>query len=86
MSRGFAVLGAGSWGTALALHLGRIGHEVSLWARDATLAQEIQRTRHNSRYLSECELPAAVRCTSDLAVAVEGAQFVVFALPPTAQY
>ena len=81
MSRGFAVLGAGSWGTALAVHLGRIGQEVNLWARDPALAQEIQRTRHNSRYLSECALPAAVRCTSELERAVEGAAFVVFALP-----
>ena len=81
MSGGFAVLGAGSWGTALALHLGRIGHQVNLWARDAALAQEIQRTRHNARYLAEFPLPAAVRCTSDLAAAVENSPFVVFALP-----
>ena len=81
MSGGFAVLGAGSWGTALALHLGRIGHQVNLWARDAALAQEIQRTRHNARYLADFPLPPAVRCTSDLTAAVENARFVVFALP-----
>jgi glycerol-3-phosphate dehydrogenase (NAD(P)+) len=81
MTRRFAVLGAGSWGTALAVHLGRIGHEVTLWARDPALALEIERTRHNSRYLSDVAVPAPVRCTSELRGAVEGAAFVVFALP-----
>ena len=38
MTQRVAVLGAGSWGTALAIHLGRIGHDVRLWARDAALA------------------------------------------------
>jgi len=77
----FSVLGAGSWGTALALHLGRIGHDVTLWARDPALALEIERTRHNTRYLAEHELPSSVHCTSDLRTTVDQAAFVVFALP-----
>jgi glycerol-3-phosphate dehydrogenase (NAD(P)+) len=81
VSRGFAVLGAGSWGTALALHLGRIGHEVTLWARDPALALEIERTRRNSRYLADFSLPPSVHCTSDLEFAVRGIAFLVFALP-----
>ena len=39
--RRVTVLGAGSWGTALAVHLGRVGHDVRLWARDPSLAAEI---------------------------------------------
>jgi glycerol-3-phosphate dehydrogenase (NAD(P)+) len=81
MSGGFAVLGAGSWGTALAVHLGRIGHEVTLWVRDPALALEIERTRHNSRYLSDVAIPGTVRSTSELNAAVADAAFVVFALP-----
>ena len=81
MSRGFAVLGAGSWGTALALHLGRIGHEVTLWARDPSLALEIERTRCNSRYLPDFSVPPSVHCTSELEFAVKRTAFLVFALP-----
>ena len=39
------MLGAGSWGTALAVHLGRVGHDVRLWARDAALVDEMSRAR-----------------------------------------
>jgi glycerol-3-phosphate dehydrogenase (NAD(P)+) len=81
VSRRFSVLGAGSWGTALAMHLGRIGHDVTLWARDPALALEIERTRHNPRYLAGHELPASVRCMSEVQAAIERASFVVFALP-----
>ena len=48
-----AVLGAGSWGTALAVHLGRIGHDVRLWARDAALVDEIAQTRAQRPYLPD---------------------------------
>ena len=55
-----AVLGAGSWGTGLAVHLGRIGHEVRLWARDGALAAEIAERRANAIYLPDTLLPASV--------------------------
>ena len=58
--RRVAVLGAGSWGTALAVHLGRIGHDVSLWARDASLAADIASHRVNGVYLPGVALPANV--------------------------
>ena len=76
-----AVLGAGSWGTALALHLAALGHPVSVWARDAGFAGEFARTRHNPRYLTSFRIPDAVEITPRLAEAVRGAGFVVFALP-----
>lgn len=48
--RTVTVLGAGSWGSALAVHLGRLGHDVRLWARDAALAEDMSSRRANSVY------------------------------------
>ena len=76
-----AVLGAGSWGTALAIHLARVGHDVALWARDAMLVDEMNGMRMNPRYLATSPLPALVRPTASLPAALEGAAFVVFAVP-----
>lgn len=76
-----AVLGAGSWGTALAIHLARIGHQVSLWARDEAAAAEIRRTRMNGRYLPALPLPDGVHAHTSIGEAVEGAGFVVLAVP-----
>ena len=53
-----AVIGAGSWGTALAMALGQAGWQVRLWARRAEIAGAIQRDRRNPQYLSEFALPA----------------------------
>lgn len=76
-----AVLGAGSWGTALAVHLARADHVVRLWARDPALVSALNRTRCNARYLPGIELPAAVEATGDVEAAVSGAHFVVLAVP-----
>jgi len=75
------VVGAGSWGTALAVHLTRTGHAVQLWARDACLVSQIQRSGSNTRYLPDIELPRTIRVTSDLGEALHEASFVVFAVP-----
>ena len=57
------MLGAGSWGTALAVHLGHIGHDVTLWGRDhALLADKVTR-RANPTYLPDLTFPEAVRPT-----------------------
>jgi glycerol-3-phosphate dehydrogenase (NAD(P)+) len=76
-----AVLGAGSWGTALAVHLGRQGHDVTLWARDARLADEIGGAAVNTRYLPDVRLPDRVTATGDMWTAIGGARFIVFAVP-----
>ncbi|MBV9100955.1 MAG: NAD(P)-dependent glycerol-3-phosphate dehydrogenase [Candidatus Dormibacteraeota bacterium] len=77
-----AVVGAGSWGMALAQALARDGdREVSLWARHQDLAAEIARTRHNPRYLSDMELDASVEVTADPAACVHGCGIVVLAVP-----
>jgi glycerol-3-phosphate dehydrogenase (NAD(P)+) len=75
------VLGAGSWGTALAVHLARAGRTVALWARDPALAREIDHDRRNARYLPHAEIPGAVTVTSALPAALAGAAFVVVAVP-----
>jgi glycerol-3-phosphate dehydrogenase (NAD(P)+) len=76
-----AVLGAGSWGTALAIHLARVGHDVRLWARDPEVVLEIERTRRNSGYMAALDIPQPVAPTADIRHAVGGAHHVVFALP-----
>jgi glycerol-3-phosphate dehydrogenase (NAD(P)+) len=76
-----AVLGAGSWGTALAVHLGRLGHPVRLWARDAALASDLQARGANAIYLPDVSFPAGLETTAALAGALEGAELVVVAIP-----
>jgi len=66
-----AVLGAGAWGTALAVALsGR--HQVTLWARDATQSAQMRDVRINQRYLPDVSLPAALEITPDRALALAG--------------
>lgn len=75
-----AVLGAGAWGTALAIAFaGR--HAVSLWARDATRADEMASRRENLRYLPACQFPAALQVTADLKAALVGADLAILAAP-----
>ena len=79
--RSVTVLGAGSWGTALAVHLARAGHQVHLWARDAALVGEIQARRANAVYLPGVALPNGISVTNSLADAVAGRELVVSAIP-----
>ena len=76
-----SVLGAGSWGTALALRLADNGHNVTLWGRDEVLLEEIAQTRCNHVYLPNGELPRNVRLQSNLADAVNSACILVLAVP-----
>ena len=76
-----AVLGAGSWGTALAVHLGRIGHDVKLWARDRALVEEMSSRRANAVYLPDVTLPDRVALTASLSDALAGSTLVVSAIP-----
>ena len=75
-----AILGAGSFGTCLALLCGR-DHDVTIWARDPDLAKTINHDRKNPRYLTDIEFPASVRASSDLAEALEGRELVICAVP-----
>lgn len=79
-----AVIGAGSWGTALALVLAEAGHDVMLWARTPQVAEAINADHRNPRYLSDYRLPACIRATSNYAEAVDGAEAVVVVTPSAA--
>jgi len=76
-----AVVGGGSWGTALAIHLGRLGLVPRLWARDAALVGLIRSRRENPWYLPDIPLPETVSVTPDLGEALEGAGLVIVAVP-----
>jgi|SoiMethySBSTD1v2_1073268.scaffolds.fasta_scaffold06755_10 glycerol-3-phosphate dehydrogenase (NAD(P)+) len=76
-----AVIGAGSWGTALAVHLARTGHDVRLWGRDPDVVLEIERSRQNRRYLPDVDIPHQVLPTTDLRRALRDSSTAVFALP-----
>src|ERR1700688_949896 len=72
MSR-IAVIGAGAWGTALAIVLGRKKtHEVQLWANETEVTESISRTRMNERFLPGFILPESITATSDLNAALDG--------------
>ena len=75
------VLGCGGWGTALAVHLARVGRTVRLWGRDAALVERMRADRTNSVYLVDVALPPGVEPTADIAAAVAGAAYVVVAAP-----
>jgi glycerol-3-phosphate dehydrogenase (NAD(P)+) len=76
-----AVVGSGSWGSALAYHLARAGHEVRLWARRRDQAEEIQETRENGRYLPGIHAPEGLRATCELPEALAGATLVLTVVP-----
>lgn len=83
MSR-IAVLGAGAWGTALAIQAARAGRQVVLWARDPARAAAIDAARENTVYLPGAALPAAIRITADAAAALDGAALVLLVIPAQA--
>ena len=76
-----AVIGAGSWGTALAIVAAESGHEVRLWSRNSDVVATISRSRINSVYLPDAQIPSDVRATSDIGEAVADAELVVIATP-----
>lgn len=82
------VIGAGAWGTALAISAAQnpsSSHQVTLWARDAAQAQAMQAQRVNQRYLPDVALPPSLQLTSgapeQLGALVQGAQVVIVATP-----
>jgi glycerol-3-phosphate dehydrogenase (NAD(P)+) len=79
--RTVTVLGAGSWGTALAVHLGRVGHDVRLWGRDRALVDDMTARRANAVYLPDVTLPDCVAVTHSLSDALRASDLVVSALP-----
>jgi glycerol-3-phosphate dehydrogenase (NAD(P)+) len=76
-----AVLGAGSWGTALAVHCGRVGHDVRLWGRDRSLVDDMATTRQNTAYLPGIPVGDRVTPTASLETALADAPIVIAAVP-----
>src|ERR1039458_8586000 len=81
MSR-IGILGAGAWGTALAISLARRGgHTIMLWSFSAEQVEQILETGVNLQFLPAYTVPADVRVTTDLAAAVQGADIVLCVTP-----
>lgn len=81
MKTSAAVLGAGGWGTALALTLAEKSYQVTLWARRPDFAGRLAKTRENTTYLPGIHLPKGIEITSDLAYAVTNHNLVILAVP-----
>jgi glycerol-3-phosphate dehydrogenase (NAD(P)+) len=76
-----AVIGAGSWGTALAKMLAESGHEVTMWAHNPDVSRAIAERHENATYLPGFPLPASLRTTSDLRDAVRGKDVLLSVSP-----
>src|SRR5450755_3491638 len=75
------VVGAGSWGTALAIQLAREGHPTQLWGRDGVQVDAMRKARRNQRYLPGAEFPDSLQVTNDLRPALEGVRDMLIAVP-----
>jgi glycerol-3-phosphate dehydrogenase (NAD(P)+) len=75
------VIGAGSWGTALAILLAREGHPTQLWGRDPAQLDAMRQARRNVRYLPEAVFPEALQVTTDLTEALKDARDALIAVP-----
>jgi glycerol-3-phosphate dehydrogenase (NAD(P)+) len=80
MSR-IAIIGAGSWGTALGIVAGRAGHRVRLWSRNTEVAEAINRRHVNPVYLASHEIPPGVEASNDLGETLTDAEVVLLAAP-----
>jgi glycerol-3-phosphate dehydrogenase (NAD(P)+) len=76
-----AVLGAGSWGTALAIQFARAGHPTRLWSRSEADAKDMRAARQNRRYLPDARFPDLIEVPEDLGGAVAGASAIIIAVP-----
>jgi glycerol-3-phosphate dehydrogenase (NAD(P)+) len=79
--RSIGVVGAGSWGTALARLLALKGHEVALWAKEPEVVAEVKETRENQSFLPGVKLPESLEASSDLAEVVAEKEMVVSVVP-----
>lgn len=82
MMRKLAVIGAGSWGTALAIACAARAERVDLWAREANVVEGVNRERRNPVFLPECPIPPNVTAHSDFERCLDGAE-VVLLVPPS---
>jgi glycerol-3-phosphate dehydrogenase (NAD(P)+) len=76
-----AVIGAGNWGTGLAIMAARAGHEVSLWSRNSAVVSSINGEHTNPVYLIGAQIPETVRATQNIGEALSGAELIILAAP-----
>ena len=76
-----AVIGAGSWGSALSIVLNSNGHNVDLWMRSPEQLQEIKTTGINQKYLKDVTIPGAIKLSNELKTAIEGKEVVLLSVP-----
>ena len=76
-----AVIGAGNWGTGLAIMAARAGHEVSVWSRNSAVVTSINSEHTNSLYLIAAPIPETVRATKNIGEALTGVELVILAAP-----
>jgi glycerol-3-phosphate dehydrogenase (NAD(P)+) len=81
MTSGIAIIGAGGWGTALAITMGSAGRDVRLWALEPYLVETILATRENPLYLPGARIPVSVLVTNAMDVALKDAGIVIVAVP-----
>ncbi|MBX3231489.1 MAG: NAD(P)-dependent glycerol-3-phosphate dehydrogenase [Labilithrix sp.] len=78
-----AVIGGGAWGTALAAHASRLGHDVKLWAREEEVVRDVNEAHENRLFLPDVKLPSAIVASSDARTVLDGAAIVLL-VPPSA--
>jgi len=81
MNTQIAVLGAGAWGTAIAKVIAEKEKDVIIWSYETEVRDDINKNRLNSRFLPDVELPKTLKATSNVEEAVEGKDFLIFAVP-----
>lgn len=81
MASRIGIIGAGSWGTALAKLLADKGEDVVMWAFETDIVDAVNHEHRNNRYLSDIPLPSTLRATTDLAEALQGKEFVLSVVP-----
>jgi glycerol-3-phosphate dehydrogenase (NAD(P)+) len=81
--RRIAVVGAGAWGTALAAHAARLDHDVTLWAREPNVVDDVNERGENRLFLEGVALPRTIKASSDAAAVLAGAAIVIL-VPPSA--
>ena len=75
------VVGGGSWGTALSIHLSKAGHDVKMWVFERDLCEEIKNNKENSVFLRGVPIPDGVHPTSSLGEALAGSDLIIFVVP-----
>ena len=76
-----AIIGAGSWGTAIGIVMAKSGHETILWARETEISAGINKNKINPNYLVNVKLPDSLKCSNNFELVLNGADVVIFATP-----